>query len=225
MGIARYLDADQLGSHKNTVDADSRKSFDLVAGRSVVLNIVEITAACHSPAIVGLAKQLAGNHDWQKDAEDAVVADPRKRLNSGGRSIVLHIVEFIVACQKSAPVGLGPQFADNQDWLKDAEDVVLADSRKSWNLFARTSILLHIVDFIVACQHSVFVVFEYQFADNHDWLKDAEDTILADSRISLDLFARTSVVLHIVDFIAACQHSATVVFEHCFADNLDWSAS
>ena len=56
MEIARYLDADYLGSHKNTVDADSRKSFDLVAGRSVVLNIVEITAACHSPAIVGLAK-------------------------------------------------------------------------------------------------------------------------------------------------------------------------
>ena len=47
-------------------------------------------------------------------------------------------------------------------------------------------------------------MFEHWFADNHDWLKDAEDTILADSRISLDLFARTSVVLHIVEFIAAC---------------------
>ena len=99
MGIARYLDADQLGSHKNIIDADSRKRFDLVGGRSVVLNIVEITAALNSPAIVGLAKQLAGNHDWLKDAKNTIVANSRKRFDLTERSVVLHIGEITAACQ------------------------------------------------------------------------------------------------------------------------------
>ena len=48
---------------------------------------------------MGLGYLFAENQDCLKDANDAIVADPQKRLDLVARnSVALHFVDLIVAC-------------------------------------------------------------------------------------------------------------------------------
>ena len=47
-------------------------------------------------------------------------------------------------------MGLGPQVADNQDYLKDVNDTIVTDLRKSLDIAGRLGVL-HVVEMIAAC--------------------------------------------------------------------------
>ena len=78
------------------------------------------------------------------------------------------------------------------------------------DLVVGTPLALSIVE-ITAAHHPLDIKeFARNLGVNHDWLKDAKFTIVANPRISLYSVAETSLQSLIVEITAACHHSAPV---------------
>ena len=71
-------------------------------------------------------------------------------------------------------------------------------------------LILSIVEITAAYDPFSTKEFARNFGVNHDWLKDAKFTIVANPRISLYSVAETSLQSLIVEITAACHHSAPV---------------